>query len=165
MANASPGAMPGQASLSGLDATAPPFRLDVVEGACGKPSGYTLFLAIFPRPRMRIASPHRPSRGRTAHPAWLGRHTVAGSAQRRQRRGRRTAAATAGASAPAGWAPPEPSRTPHMTLLYDSQAIAEVRIEPICWKATRFALILSLVGLGHHQPKPKFLRRPAGLSG
>ena len=46
---------------------------------------------------------------------------------------------------------PEPSRTPHMTMLYDRHHIAEHAIEPISWTATRFALIVSHVGLGHHQ--------------
>ncbi len=46
---------------------------------------------------------------------------------------------------------PEPSRTPHMTMLYDSRHIPEQAIEPLCWTATRFALVLSHVGIGHHQ--------------
>ena len=46
---------------------------------------------------------------------------------------------------------PEPSRTPHMTMLYDPHHITQHAIEPICWTATRFALILSHVGIGHHQ--------------
>ena len=46
---------------------------------------------------------------------------------------------------------PKASRTPHMTMLYDRQPIAEHPIEPICWTATRFSLILSHVGIGHHQ--------------
>ena len=46
---------------------------------------------------------------------------------------------------------PEPSRTPHMTMLYDARHIPEHAIEPICWTATRFALVLSHVGIGHHQ--------------
>ena len=45
----------------------------------------------------------------------------------------------------------KPSSTPHMTLLYDKHHIAERPIEPICWTASRFALILSHVGVGHHQ--------------
>ena len=45
----------------------------------------------------------------------------------------------------------EPSRNPHMTMLYDRHHIAQHVIEPICWTATRFALILSHVGVGHHQ--------------
>ena len=46
---------------------------------------------------------------------------------------------------------PQPSSTPHMTMLYDPQLVAEHPIQPISWTATRFALILSHVGLGHHQ--------------
>jgi 2'-5' RNA ligase len=46
---------------------------------------------------------------------------------------------------------PEPSGTPHMTMLYDPRHISQHVVEPICWTATRFALILSHVGLGHHQ--------------
>lgn len=46
---------------------------------------------------------------------------------------------------------PQPSRTPHMSLLYDTRHITEHAIEPVCWTATRFALILSHVGVGHHQ--------------
>lgn len=46
---------------------------------------------------------------------------------------------------------PQPSGTPHMTLLYDARRIERQAIEPIRWTATRFALILSHVGIGHHQ--------------
>jgi 2'-5' RNA ligase len=46
---------------------------------------------------------------------------------------------------------PAPSSTPHMTMLYDQQVIPEHPVEPICWTATRFALILSHQGLGHHE--------------
>ncbi len=46
---------------------------------------------------------------------------------------------------------PEPSGTPHMTLLYDDRHVAEHSITPISWVATRFALIVSHVGLTHHQ--------------
>jgi len=46
---------------------------------------------------------------------------------------------------------PQSSSTPHMTMLYDPQLVAEHPIQPISWTATRFALILSHVGLGHHQ--------------
>ena len=39
-----------------------------------------------------------------------------------------------------------------MTLMYDDKHhSAEHPIEPIHWTATHFALILSHVGLGHHQ--------------
>jgi RNA 2',3'-cyclic 3'-phosphodiesterase len=46
---------------------------------------------------------------------------------------------------------PKPSSTPHMTMLYDRRVIPEHPIEPICWTATRFALILSHKGLEYHQ--------------
>ncbi|MES2717121.1 MAG: anhydro-N-acetylmuramic acid kinase [Pseudomonadota bacterium] len=46
---------------------------------------------------------------------------------------------------------PTPTSTPHMTLLYDRKVVEEQPIQPIQWTATRFALILSHVGLGHHQ--------------
>lgn len=46
---------------------------------------------------------------------------------------------------------PQPSATPHMTLLYDTHHVAEHPITPISWVATRFALIVSHVGLTHHQ--------------
>lgn len=46
---------------------------------------------------------------------------------------------------------PAPSDTPHMTLLYDTRQVAEHEIAPVCWTAQRFALVLSHVGLGHHQ--------------
>jgi RNA 2',3'-cyclic 3'-phosphodiesterase len=44
------------------------------------------------------------------------------------------------------------NREPHMTLLYSPpRAVAPLPIEPLRWTATRFALILSHRGLGHHQ--------------
>lgn len=46
---------------------------------------------------------------------------------------------------------PKPTATPHMTLLYDRKVMIERPIEPIRWTATRFSLILSHVGCGHHQ--------------
>ena len=46
---------------------------------------------------------------------------------------------------------PKPSATPHMTMLYDPRHLSRHAIEPICWTATRFALILSHVGIHHHQ--------------
>ena len=54
---------------------------------------------------------------------------------------------------------PAPSRTPHMTMLYDPRHIAEQPIEPIRWTATEFALILSHVGQTHHQ---RLARWPLG---
>ena len=41
---------------------------------------------------------------------------------------------------------PAPSRSPHMTLLYDPRHIAECSIGSIQWTASEFALILSHVG-------------------
>jgi 2'-5' RNA ligase len=44
-----------------------------------------------------------------------------------------------------------PSRTPHMTLRYGGRAVPAHAIPPLRWTATRFALILSHLGLAHHQ--------------
>ena len=46
---------------------------------------------------------------------------------------------------------PQPSGTPHMTLLYDQRHISAQSVEPLKWVATRLVLILSHVGLHHHQ--------------
>lgn len=48
---------------------------------------------------------------------------------------------------------PRPAnQEPHMTLIYQpEQRCAMQAIEPLHWTATRFALILSHRGLGHHQ--------------
>lgn len=46
---------------------------------------------------------------------------------------------------------PKPSRTPHMTLLYDSILVPEHLIEQTGWIAARFTLILSHQGRGHHE--------------
>ena len=46
---------------------------------------------------------------------------------------------------------PKPTATPHMTLLYDRTIVEEQPIEAVQWTALRFALVLSHVGLGHHQ--------------
>jgi 2'-5' RNA ligase len=46
---------------------------------------------------------------------------------------------------------PVPTKAPHMTLVYDRQVVAEQQIGPFSWEAGRFALILSHVGLTHHQ--------------
>lgn len=46
---------------------------------------------------------------------------------------------------------PEPSRAPHMTMLHDRHHATQHAIDLVCWTATRFALILSHVGVGHHQ--------------
>jgi 2'-5' RNA ligase len=45
----------------------------------------------------------------------------------------------------------DPSTTPHMTMLYDKRVIAQQPIETIHWPVTRFALIVSHVGLNHYQ--------------
>jgi 2'-5' RNA ligase len=46
---------------------------------------------------------------------------------------------------------PTLSGTPHMTLSHGSRYVDETAIAPIRWTATRFALILSHVGTGHHE--------------
>jgi RNA 2',3'-cyclic 3'-phosphodiesterase len=44
------------------------------------------------------------------------------------------------------------NQEPHMTLVYQPEQTFALRaIEPLHWTATRFALILSHRGLGHHQ--------------
>jgi len=42
--------------------------------------------------------------------------------------------------------------TPHLTLLYDDQRVAEQRIEPIEWMVREFVLVRSLLGRGTHLP-------------
>jgi RNA 2',3'-cyclic 3'-phosphodiesterase len=46
---------------------------------------------------------------------------------------------------------PVPSRTPHMTLLYDPRSIAAQHIPPFLWTAHEFALVLSHTRQTHHQ--------------
>ncbi|MEJ7805256.1 MAG: 2'-5' RNA ligase family protein [Telluria sp.] len=46
---------------------------------------------------------------------------------------------------------PTSSFTPHMTLLYDRQRIAEHPIDPVLWSAREFALVKSHVGMGVHE--------------
>lgn len=46
---------------------------------------------------------------------------------------------------------PSPSRTPHMTMLYDKRNVAEQKINRLDWPATRFALVVSHVGLHSHE--------------
>lgn len=46
---------------------------------------------------------------------------------------------------------PKAAATPHMTMLYDDRRVAEHAIEPLRWTATRFALVVSHVGLHHHE--------------
>jgi 2'-5' RNA ligase len=48
--------------------------------------------------------------------------------------------------------PVKRSFTPHMTVLYDHQTIAEHTIEPVHWTAKEFVLIKSHVGLSKHEP-------------
>lgn len=42
--------------------------------------------------------------------------------------------------------------TPHLTMLYDREAIGEEAVEPVCWTADRFVLLRSFVGKGRHVP-------------
>lgn len=42
--------------------------------------------------------------------------------------------------------------TPHLTMLYDREAIAEEAVEPVRWTADRFVLVRSFVGEGRHVP-------------
>lgn len=46
----------------------------------------------------------------------------------------------------AGLARPEPSFTPHMTLLYDSQTVPATAVEPVGWPVREFVLIHSTLG-------------------
>lgn len=46
---------------------------------------------------------------------------------------------------------PRPSPTPHMTLLYDRRVVPSQSIDPVDWIAKRLVLVLSHVGLHHHQ--------------
>ena len=50
-----------------------------------------------------------------------------------------------------GIKPETETRTPHMTLLYDTQVIPESSIEPITWSANSLALILSHSGLTYYE--------------
>jgi RNA 2',3'-cyclic 3'-phosphodiesterase len=45
----------------------------------------------------------------------------------------------------------QPSRKPHMTMLYNGRVIEERAFEPIRWTATEFVLVLSHLGKTHHQ--------------
>lgn len=44
----------------------------------------------------------------------------------------------------------KPGGTAHMTLMYDDHGVPEHGIEPVCWTATEFVLIHSLVGKTEH---------------
>jgi 2'-5' RNA ligase len=46
------------------------------------------------------------------------------------------------------WA--EPNFTPHVTLLYDGQSVAEQATEPIGWTVREFVLVHSLIGQTRH---------------
>jgi len=41
--------------------------------------------------------------------------------------------------------------TPHVTLLYDRQMVAEQRVEPVSWTVDEFVLVHSLVGKSQHR--------------
>lgn len=45
----------------------------------------------------------------------------------------------------------QPSRKPHMTMLYDDQVVVEHTVEPIRWTATEFVLVRSLLGKTQHR--------------
>jgi 2'-5' RNA ligase len=45
-----------------------------------------------------------------------------------------------------------PSFTPHLTLLYDEQYVAEEPVDPINWRSTEFVLIHSKINRGKLQP-------------
>lgn len=57
---------------------------------------------------------------------------------------------------------PRPSSTAHMTLTYSSRCIHQERINPIYWTATRFALVLSHIGLTHHERIEQWPLLPLG---
>lgn len=42
------------------------------------------------------------------------------------------------------------TKTPHMTLLYDSRWVATSTVEPVAWTAREFVLVHSLVGKTQH---------------
>lgn len=42
--------------------------------------------------------------------------------------------------------------TPHITLLYDTHAVAGLAIEPVAWTAQEFVLMRSLIGQTRHIP-------------
>jgi len=50
----------------------------------------------------------------------------------------------------AGFTPKPSSFTPHLTLLYDKQEVAERTIEPVRWTAREFVLVDSRVGKTQH---------------
>lgn len=46
---------------------------------------------------------------------------------------------------------PRHSTPSHMTLMYQAPGLGEMPLEPVHWTATHFRLVLSHVGLAHHQ--------------
>lgn len=46
------------------------------------------------------------------------------------------------------WA--KPAYTPHVTLLYDDQVVAEQNVTPVAWTAREFVLVHSLIGQNRH---------------
>lgn len=46
----------------------------------------------------------------------------------------------------------EPQYTPHISLLYDDQCMAEQAVETIGWTVREFVLVHSLLGQGQHVP-------------
>jgi 2'-5' RNA ligase len=46
----------------------------------------------------------------------------------------------------------EPRFTPHLTLLYDDQAVPEQPVEPVRWTVSEFVLVHSLLGRTRHLP-------------
>ena len=53
----------------------------------------------------------------------------------------------------AGLAPwVHPQFTPHLTLLYDNQCVAEQWVDPVVWTVREFVLVRSLLGRSQHVP-------------
>jgi len=46
----------------------------------------------------------------------------------------------------------KPGFTPHVTLFYDEQRVAEEFVEPVSWKVNEFVLVHSLVGSSRYIP-------------
>ncbi len=143
-------------SLLGLDAAPALIQPEVIPGRPGRLLGYNLFLAIVPQaaadgiacPPLPIVFDRACSFRNLADPdnnAFVLRCDARSDAT--VARLRQTLALALRRSG----LHPKPSSTPHMTMLYDQQVIPEHPIEPICWTATRFALILSHRGLRHHE--------------
>jgi RNA 2',3'-cyclic 3'-phosphodiesterase len=166
--------MPEQLSLLAPETAEPRFRPEVINSPQGKLRGYALFLANVPEPATapsiaggndsialkivnaapvaaaRVVCPPLPIvfdralhiAGRNAFVLRCDRVGDASITRLQQMLAltlRRVGLA------------PKASRPPHRTMLRGQAAAAEHPIEPVCWTATRFALLLSHVGLGHHQ--------------